>query len=113
MFLQLFWVVSVTVGALGGTLIPDRVVGLEFAMTGLFLVLGVEAFKARRDLPTPLAAVACVIFGRMVAPEQMLVVSLGLFTLSLILRYQWPRHSRGRSHGPPCQSQLKGQRDDA
>ena len=80
-------------------------------MTALFLVLGVEAFKARRDLPTPLAAVACVIFGRMVAPEQMLVVSLGLFTLSLILRYLWTRHSR--SHGPHVKANVKGQRDDA
>jgi predicted branched-subunit amino acid permease len=57
LFLQLFWVVSVTAGALGGTLFPDRVVGLEFAMTALFLVLGIEAWKARRDIPTPLAAV--------------------------------------------------------
>ena len=39
------WVVSVTAGGLGGILIPDRVVGLEFAMTALFLVLGVEATR--------------------------------------------------------------------
>lgn len=80
-------------------------------MTALFLVLGVEAFKARRDVPTPLAAVVCVIFARMVAPEQMLVVSLGLFTLSLIPRYPWTR--RSRSHGPHVKAHLKGQRDDA
>jgi predicted branched-subunit amino acid permease len=30
--LHLFWALSVTLGALGGTLLPDSVVGLEFAM---------------------------------------------------------------------------------
>jgi 4-azaleucine resistance transporter AzlC len=93
LFLQLFWVVSVTAGALGGTLIPDRVIGLEFAMTALFLVLGVEAYKARRDIPTPLAAIACVIVARLVTPSQMLVVSLGLSTLVLIARYLWIRRA--------------------
>jgi predicted branched-subunit amino acid permease len=79
LFLQLFWVVSVTAGALGGILIPDRVIGLEFAMTALFLVLGLQAYRARRDIPTPLVAVGCVIVARLVTPGQMLVVSLGLF----------------------------------
>jgi predicted branched-subunit amino acid permease len=65
----------VTAGALAGTLIPDRVVGLEFAMTALFLVLGIEAWKARRDIPTPLAAVGCVIVARLVTPGQMVVLS--------------------------------------
>jgi 4-azaleucine resistance transporter AzlC len=94
LFLQLFWVFSVTVGAFGGTLIPDGVVGLEFAMTALFLVLGIEAWKARRDVPTPVAAVGCVIVARLVTPGQMLVVSLGLFTLVLIARHFWMRRSR-------------------
>jgi 4-azaleucine resistance transporter AzlC len=95
--LHLFWAVSLTVGALGGTLIPDSVVGLDFAMTALFLVLGIEAFKARRDIPTPLAAVGCVLLSWILAPSQMLVVSLGLFTVVLITRYLWTR--AGRKHG--------------
>jgi 4-azaleucine resistance transporter AzlC len=96
--LHLFWVVSVTLGALGGTLIPDSVVGLDFAMTALFLVLGIEAFKVRRDVPTPLAGAACAVLARLLAPAQMLVVSLGLFTLVLIARYLVTR--TGRTHGP-------------
>jgi 4-azaleucine resistance transporter AzlC len=105
LFLQLFWVVSVTAGALSGILIPDRVVGLEFAMTALFLVLGIEAYKARRDIPTPLAAVGCVIVARLVTPGQMLVVSLGLFTLVLIARYLWTR--RASRHTSSRDSHLK------
>lgn len=106
LFLQLFWVVSVTIGALAGTLIPDRVVGLEFAMTALFLVLGIEAWKARRDIPTPLAAIGCVIVARLVTPDQMLVVSLGLFTLALIARYLSTR--RTNRHTAPPETRMKG-----
>lgn len=80
-------------------------IGLEFAMTALFLVLGVEAYKARRDIPTPLAAVGCVIVARLVTPSQMLVVSLVLFTLVLIGRHLWTRRAaslaarlKGRIH---------------
>jgi 4-azaleucine resistance transporter AzlC len=111
LFLQLFWVVSVTAGALGGTLIPDRVVGLEFAMPALFLVLGIEAWKARRDMPSPLAAVGCVLVARLVAPDQMLVLSLGLFTLLLIARYLWT--CRTNRHAGPVRAHLKGRIHDA
>lgn len=92
--LHVAWAGSVTAGALLGTLIPPWVVGLEFAMTALFLILGVEAFRVRRDVPTALVAVGCVVFARLVAPGQFLVVALGLFVAVLILRYGWRRRIR-------------------
>jgi predicted branched-subunit amino acid permease len=48
--LHLFWVASVTAGALGGTLIPDSAVGLDFAMTALFVVFG---FRSVQGPPGP------------------------------------------------------------
>ena len=75
-------------------------------MTALFLVLGIEAYKARGDLPTPVAAVACVIVARLATPGQMLVVSLGLFTLVLIVRYLWAR--RASRQTAPREAHLKG-----
>lgn len=103
-FLQIFWVGSVTIGALAGTLIPDWVVGLNFAMTALFLILGIEAFRARRDIPTPLAAVASVIIAQLVAPGQMLLVSLVLITGFLIIRYLLTRRRGTRSAQGPQHS---------
>ena len=85
-FLQIFWVGSVTIGALVGTFIPDWVVGLNFAITALFLILAIEAFKTRRDVPGPVAAVLGVIIARLLVPGQMLLVSLLLFTAFLIIR---------------------------
>jgi 4-azaleucine resistance transporter AzlC len=86
-FVQMFWVGSVTLGALGGTLIPAGVVGLDFAVTALFVVLGIDAFRARRDVPAALVAVACALFGHFVFGEQMLVAAMGLFTAFLLAKY--------------------------
>jgi 4-azaleucine resistance transporter AzlC len=89
-FIQLYWVSSVTLGALAGTLVPDGLVGLDFAVTALFLVLGIDAFRAhgaRRDIPTPLVAVACALVARVTAGERMLVVAMSLFTVYLLIRY--------------------------
>lgn len=86
-FVQVFWVGSVTVGALGGTLVPAAVVGLGFAVTALFVVLGLDAFRVRRDVPTPLVAVACALLGHVVFGERMLVAAMALFTVFLLAKY--------------------------
>lgn len=86
-FVHVFWVGSVTLGALGGTLIPPGVAGLDFAVTALFVVLGLDAFRARRDVPAAVVAVACALVGHVVFGEHMLVAAMGLFTLFLLARY--------------------------
>jgi 4-azaleucine resistance transporter AzlC len=90
-FVHLFWAGSVTLGALGGSLVP-RVAGLEFAVTALFVVLGIDAFRARRDVPAAVVAVACALFGHVVFGEQMLVVAMTLFTGFLLARYAIAGH---------------------
>ncbi len=86
-FVHVVWAGSVTLGALGGTLIPPGVQGLDFAVTALFLVLGIDAFRARHDVPAAVVAVACALVGHVVFGEQMLVAAMALFTLFLLARY--------------------------
>jgi 4-azaleucine resistance transporter AzlC len=86
-FVHVFWAGSVTLGALGGTLIPPEVKGLGFAVTALFLVLGIDAFRARRDVPAVVVAIACALVGNAVFGEQMLVAAMAMFTLFLLARY--------------------------
>ena len=54
-----YWVTGATAGAALGAVIPAHIAGLDFAMTALFAVLAIDAFRARRDIPTPIVAVAC------------------------------------------------------
>jgi len=86
-FVHLFWVGSVTIGALGGTLIPPVVQGLDFAVTALFVVLGIDAFRARRDFPAAVVALVCALVGHVVFGEQMLVAAMAMFTLFLLARH--------------------------
>ncbi|MFE0726557.1 AzlC family ABC transporter permease [Streptomyces sp. NPDC058794] len=84
---QVNWVASVTLGALGGGLIPDSVVGLEFAVIAFFLVLAIDAVRATRSVPIPLAAVASALIGHGLFGTQMLVPALTVFTTFLLIRY--------------------------
>ncbi|WP_233266745.1 AzlC family ABC transporter permease [Tomitella fengzijianii] len=87
MFCQLYWVGGGIAGALAGLAIPGRVEGLDFALTALFAVLSVDAFRVRRDIPTPVLALGCAI-GALFAPsDAFLVVAMGAFTAVLLARY--------------------------
>ncbi|MGU3582052.1 AzlC family ABC transporter permease [Rhodococcus sp. C26F] len=84
---QLMWVVSGTVGALIGAVLPEGLAGLEFALTALFAVLAIDAFRANRDVPAPVIALVCGLVALLVAKEQMLLVGLGLFVVCLFARF--------------------------
>ena len=84
---QVNWVASVTLGALGGTFIPDSIVGLDFAVTAFFLVLAIDAFRVTRSVPLPLAAVASALIGYSLFGSHMLVPALTTFTGFLLARY--------------------------
>ncbi|GAA2180771.1 branched-chain amino acid exporter BrnF [Leucobacter tardus] len=81
------WILFVTIGAGLGTLIPPQVVGLDFALTALFVVLGVEAYKIRRSLPAPALALGCAIIALLVSPNHMLMIAMGLFVTALVCGY--------------------------
>ena len=78
------WVGLVAVGAGVGTMIPAGVVGLDFAVTALFLVLGLEAYKVRRSIPIPVLALTCALVGGLISKENMLLIAMSLFVVGLI-----------------------------
>ena len=94
LFLQLYWVGGATVGALLGSLIPDSVKGLDFAMTALFVVLALEALRNwRADVPTPVLALLSALAARLFFPQAILPTAFAMFTVGLLAR----RISPGRS----------------
>lgn len=97
LFMHLYWVGAATVGALLGSLIPDGVTGLSFALTALFTVLALDAIRERRhDLPTPVLALLSALAARLLLPGEMLLVAFALFTAALLARHLATRHSRTR-----------------
>jgi predicted branched-subunit amino acid permease len=76
------------VGALVGTRLRlDGLQGLDFALTALFVVLAIEAFRASRDLPTAGLATLCAVAAQALFPQQMLLAALALFAGLLVARF--------------------------
>lgn len=82
---QLFWVASSTAGALLGSLIPPWIKGLDFAMTALFVVLAIDACKARRSLLPPVTAVAIGLISAALFGPSMLAPAMGAYVLVLLI----------------------------
>ncbi|MGW2700514.1 AzlC family ABC transporter permease [Streptomyces sp. NPDC001340] len=88
LFTHLYWAGGATAGALLGSLIPDSVTGLDFALTALFTVLALDAVRdLRGDLPTPLLALPSALAARLLLPGQLLPVVFALFTAGLLARH--------------------------
>lgn len=86
-FLHSYWVGGAILGATAGQWIPDSVVGLDFALTALFVVLSIEAMRAQSGFAIPVTALTCALVARLIAPEHVLPISMGGFVTFLIVRY--------------------------
>jgi 4-azaleucine resistance transporter AzlC len=89
-----YWVSAATAGALFGALLPMRLEGLDFALTALFVVLAIDAYRVRRDVPVPVLAVLCAVVALAFFPGQLLLVAFGLFCGCLLVHHLHARRSR-------------------
>ncbi|MET0704981.1 MAG: AzlC family ABC transporter permease [Mycobacterium sp.] len=84
---QLLWVTGAGLGGLVGEALPiDRLEGLDFALTALFIVLAIDAYRQRPDRVTALAAAVCAVLAWLVVPGQLLVAAFAAFTGVLLVR---------------------------
>ncbi len=85
--LQLLWVSGATLGAVVGEALPiERLKGLDFALTALFIVLAIDAYRQRPDRVTAVAAAVCAALAWLAVPGQMLVCAFAAFTGVLLAR---------------------------
>lgn len=94
-FFHAAWVLSVAAGAGLGTMIPPQVVGLEFAVTALFLVLGMDAYKTLRSVPVPVLAIGSALVAALISREHLLLIAMSVFVAALTCLYALTRR---RSH---------------
>ncbi|CAN5635201.1 AzlC family ABC transporter permease [soil metagenome] len=84
---QLLWVTGAGLGGLVGEALPiDRLEGLDFALTALFIVLAIDAYRQRPDRVTAVAAAGCAVLAWVVVPGQLLVAAFAAFTGVLLVR---------------------------
>lgn len=85
--LYVVWIVSVTVGAGFGVLIPSWVHGMEFAVSALFISLALDAYKMRPSKPIGLSAIGCAVIGLILTPDSNLLTAMTIFVLGLTVVY--------------------------
>lgn len=89
---HLLWVAGATLGGLLGEALPiERLVGLDFALTALFIVLAIDAYRQRPDRTTALLAGVCAVLAWWLVPGQMLVSAFAAFTAALLVRRRFER----------------------
>lgn len=85
---QLLWVAGTVIGALIASAVPvQRLQGLDFALTALFIVLAIDAYRAEPNIITAASAVACAVAATILVPDQMLVWAFAAFTGVLVARF--------------------------
>ncbi len=88
LFLQCLWVTGAASGAALGTVLPiDRLEGLDFALTALFVVLAIEAYRQRPDRLTAATAAVCAVGAWILVPGQLLIAAFAAFTAALAVRF--------------------------
>lgn len=90
--MQASWVGGGIAGAAAGSAFAVHVPAMEFVFVALFVVLAVDAVRSGRGATDPLLAVAAAVIARWLAPEQMLLVAMGLFVGMLLVRFRLRGH---------------------
>ena len=86
-FLHISWVAGTTAGFFIGASFLSHLEGMDFAMTALFTILAIDAYRAQRDNVTALLTLISGAVGIILAPGSMLLVSMGTYTALLIVRF--------------------------
>ncbi|MGO3885512.1 MAG: AzlC family ABC transporter permease [Mycetocola sp.] len=97
--LHVLWVGGATVGALIGSALNVQIPGVSFALTALFTVLTIDAFRATRDIPTPIIALLSGAGASLAMPENMLLGGISLFTAATLARFGFHRLRVRRGRG--------------
>lgn len=94
---QVAWVTGATVGAAVGTALPiERVQGLEFALTALFVVLAIDAYRDRPERLPALCGIGCAVVAALLVPDRMLLWAFTAYAAILLTRLAVERRREAR-----------------
>lgn len=85
--LWICWWGGSTLGAVAGAAFLSQLKGVDFVMTGMFVLLSLDAYKAVRDKVTASLAAFSSIVAALIFPHSMLLVSLLSLVSLLVIRH--------------------------
>jgi 4-azaleucine resistance transporter AzlC len=90
------WIISCTLGAVSGDILPVDFTGIDFAATAFFTTVVVDQWRRAQDrLPAIVGGVCAVLFLFVLGPDRFILPALAAGTLALFLRGEI-RMMRGR-----------------
>jgi 4-azaleucine resistance transporter AzlC len=93
-FSQMWWVLGSTLGAVASVLLPSSIEGLDFALTGLFVVLAQEHAYRRENLRSMAYGLIAALIAYAMGSDQFLTIAIGAFLVILVA--QWVLMKRKR-----------------
>jgi predicted branched-subunit amino acid permease len=89
--LHVSWATGALIGGLVGATLLGSIEDLDFVLTALFVVLTMDAFRARPDTGTLTLAVGSAALALLITSGSMVLVAMSVFTASLIIRHRLHR----------------------
>ncbi|WP_421084872.1 AzlC family ABC transporter permease [Rothia nasimurium] len=94
------WWGGSTLGAILGATFLSHLQGVDFVMTGMFLVLSIDAYRAVKDRITATLAIISSLTAIILAPHSMLLVSLLTLVVLLVIRHLVSQRTAQSSEAP-------------
>ncbi len=95
-----WWVLGALIGSIAGQLIPERIVGFDFALTAMFTILSIDTIRKTRDFLLVIFALIASYFGffydRYIYMGSFLFVGLTLYLLLVTAQYFKEERSNDR-----------------
>lgn len=89
--LHLSWVAGATTGGLAGASFLSGLKGLDFVLIAMFLVLVLDTYRLRPDIPGIALAVVAALAALAIAPGAMILVAMCCYTVTLVVRHHLTR----------------------
>lgn len=87
LLLWFFWWAGSLLGVIIGASFLSELKGVDFVLTGMFLILALDSYRAVKDRFTAALALGASAFALLLAPESMLLISLLSLVALLALRH--------------------------
>lgn len=88
------WWLGSLLGALLGATFLSELEGVDFVMTGMFVILALESYREVRDKVTASLALVAALAAALFFPESMLLVALLTLVVMLIIRHLLTHRSK-------------------
>ncbi|WP_022868932.1 AzlC family ABC transporter permease [Schaalia vaccimaxillae] len=93
---QATWVISGIIGVAAGSLIPEPIAGLDFALCAMFITLALDAARTLDRVPSVVMGAAAYLIAFWLLPDQALLAGLLIFVGMLVIRHSlWRRWQGG------------------